>query len=81
MVNVDVIVTISLFQKENYVKIVAFQEQIADSDYGHSTYNMSCTIGWSYFFMNLRSIFESGNDLREVNLIIAQQNGAYTLNT
>jgi len=55
------------------------QKNIADSEYGHVNYNLSCMIGWCYFLTNLRSVFESGYDLREKEKDLALESQEYTL--
>ena len=56
------------------------QKNIADSEYGHVNYNLSCMIGWCYFLTNLRSLIESGYDLREKERDLALESQAYSLN-
>lgn len=75
----DVIVTVRFHKQKDRVRIEMFQENIADNNYGHIHYNMSCQLGWSYFMMNLRSIYESGYDLREKEKDLAEKSRAYTL--
>ena len=55
------------------------QKNIADSEYGHVNFNLSCMIGWCYFLTNLRSIFESGYDLREKEKYFAIESQEFTL--
>ena len=55
------------------------QKNIADSEYGHVNFNLSCMIGWCYFLTNLRSIFESGHDLREKEKDFAIESQEFTL--
>ncbi|MFX0092312.1 MAG: SRPBCC family protein [Candidatus Hodarchaeota archaeon] len=75
----DVIVTVTFDDQEEYTAITLKQENIADNAYGHLRYNLSCIVGWSYFMINLRSISESGYDLREKNEQIAKESRATTL--
>lgn len=55
------------------------QKNIADSEFGYVNYNLSCMIGWCYFLTNLRSVFESGYDLREKEKELALESQEYTL--
>jgi uncharacterized protein YndB with AHSA1/START domain len=66
-------------ESENRTKIELHQKNISDSEYGQVNYNLNCMIGWSYFLMNLRSVFESGYDLREKEKELALESQAYTL--
>lgn len=76
----DVIVEVKFFSEaDNKTTIELCQKNISDSEYGQVTYNLSCMLGWSYFLMNLRSIFEAGNDLREKDKGLATETQAYTL--
>lgn len=60
-------------------EIKLFQSNIADSEYGQVNYNLSCIVGWCFFLTNLRSLFESGFDLRDEDQEIAAKSKAYTL--
>ncbi|MFX1251944.1 MAG: SRPBCC domain-containing protein [Promethearchaeota archaeon] len=75
----DVIVTVTLDDQKDYTLITLKQENITDNAYGHVRFNLSCMVGWSYFMINLRSIFESGYDLREQKEQIAKESRATTL--
>lgn len=76
----DVIVEI-FFSSETDTKtrLELFQKNIADSEYGHVNYNLSCMIGWCYFLTNLRSVFESGYDLREKEKDLSLESQEFTL--
>ena len=63
----------------NRTRIELHQKNISDSEYGKVHFNLSCMAGWSYFLMNLRSIFETGHDLREKDRELALQSQKYTL--
>lgn len=60
-------------------KIELHQKNIADSGYGHVHYNLSCMTGWCYFLINLRSVLESGYELREKDKETASETQAYAL--
>lgn len=76
----DVIVEVYFMRSEdNGTKITLKQSNISDTEFGKVNYNLSCMSGWSFFLMNLRSIFESGFDLREKEEAIAAESKAYTL--
>jgi uncharacterized protein YndB with AHSA1/START domain len=76
----NVVVTVTFHDDgEDHSRIEIFQENIADNEYGYVTYNLSCILGWSYFLTNLRSIFESGYDLREKNQQLESESRGYSL--
>jgi uncharacterized protein YndB with AHSA1/START domain len=75
----DVIVKVTFKESDGYTIIELEQSNIADNDYGHVTYNLSCMVGWSYYMTNLRSIFESGFDYREKETERAKETTAYNL--
>jgi uncharacterized protein YndB with AHSA1/START domain len=76
-----VIVTVTFHDDgNNNSRIEIFQDNIADNEYGHVNYNLSCISGWSYFLTNLRSIFESGYDLREQNQQLKSESRSYSVN-
>jgi uncharacterized protein YndB with AHSA1/START domain len=75
----NVYVTVTFHDENDLTKIELFQENMADNDYGHVTHNLSCNLGWSYFMTNLRSVFESGLDLREKDSLIAKESRAISL--
>ena len=60
-------VKVTFKEKNGQTRITVFQNNIADSPFGQVTYNLSCVLGWSYYMTNLRSIIESGYDLRETD--------------
>jgi uncharacterized protein YndB with AHSA1/START domain len=66
-------------ESENRTRIELHQMNIADSEYGHVHYNLSCIAGWCYFLTNLRSVFESGYDLRVKEKNLALESQQYTL--
>ena len=75
----DVIVNVSLSEKDSMTEIELTQSNIADNEYGKVSYNLSCMLGWSYFMTNLRSMFESGFDYREKEEQLAKESTAYSL--
>ena len=76
----DVIVEIFFYpDTANITEIELHQKNIADSEYGHVNYNLSCMIGWCYFLTNLRSVIESGYDLREKEKDLALESQKYSL--
>lgn len=75
----DVIVNVKFKDNDGLTVIELEQSNIADNEYGHVTFNLSCMVGWSYYLTNLRSIFESGFDYREKEKERAKETTAYNL--
>ena len=76
----NVVVTVTFHDNgNNHCRIEISQENIADNEYGYVTYNLSCILGWSYFLTNLRSVFESGCDLREQNQQLESESRSYSI--
>lgn len=75
----DIVVQISLNEKNGTTEVELSQSNIADNEYGKVTYNLSCMVGWSYYLTNMRSIFESGYDFREKDEQLAKESTAYSL--
>lgn len=76
----DVVVSVSFSTRDGQTKIELKQENIADNEYGHVNFNLSCMVGWSFYMTNLRSIYESGFDLREKDFNLAREVTSYNLN-
>ena len=49
-------------QGENIVEIK--QEDIPDDETGKHTWHVGCKTGWTYYFANLKSVYQAGYDLR-----------------
>lgn len=75
----DVVVNVTFNEKDGMTEIKLTQSNIADNEYGKVSYNLSCMVGWSYFMTNLRSLFESGFDFREIDEKLAEESTAYSL--
>ncbi|MHA2363550.1 MAG: SRPBCC domain-containing protein [Candidatus Hodarchaeales archaeon] len=75
----DVVVTVSFKENMGTTHVLLHQNNIANNDFGHISFNVSCIIGWSYFMTNLRSLVETGYDLREKDEKLALESRATTL--
>ncbi|MCF8243348.1 MAG: SRPBCC domain-containing protein [Melioribacteraceae bacterium] len=75
----DIIVELSFSTDGEKSKIELIQKNMADNEYGHVNHNMSCMVGWCYFLTNLRSLLESGYDLREKDIKLAKETQSYSL--
>lgn len=58
-------VTIKQEQGETIVEMV--QDNIPTDDKGMQYYHVGCKTGWTFYFANMKSIFEGGIDLRNKN--------------
>jgi uncharacterized protein YndB with AHSA1/START domain len=62
----NVTVTIKKEQEEMIVELV--QDEIPVDEEGQAYYHIGCTKGWVFYLTNLKSILESGIDLRNKNV-------------
>ncbi len=60
----DCIVTISLTQKEETVIVSLTQSNIPTDNQSKRGIRIGCDSGWSFFLVNLKSVYEGGLDLR-----------------
>ena len=52
-------------KKEHGEKIVELvQDNIPDDDTGRQLWHVGCKTGWTFYFANMKSLFEGGIDLR-----------------
>ena len=58
------IVDINLEEKENYVIVKLTQKKIPLDDDSKRGIRLGCESGWSFFLLNLKSVYEGGLDLR-----------------
>ncbi len=60
----DCLVTITLQQQDEYVLVTLTQSQIPDTDEARQHIRLGCATGWSFYLVNLKSVYEGGLDLR-----------------
>lgn len=58
------LVEIKLTQKEGYVLVELTQKDIPTDDYNKQFTRLGCHNGWSFYLINLKSVYEGGLDLR-----------------
>lgn len=63
----DCIVTVQLTQKEDNVIVELTQNNIPTDDHSKRGIRLGCDSGWSFFLVNLKSVYEGGLDLRNKN--------------
>jgi uncharacterized protein YndB with AHSA1/START domain len=60
----DCLVEIQLTQMEDYVLVTLTQKNIPTDDASKRNIRIGCASGWSFFLVNLKSVYEGGLDLR-----------------
>ncbi len=61
-------VTIKQEQGETIVELL--QENIPVDEHGMQYYHVGCKTGWTFYFANMKSLFEGGIDLRNRNEVL-----------
>ena len=64
------IVSISLETKNDYTIITLKQENIPLDEQSKINYHVGCKTGWTYYFLNLKSILYGGLDLRNKDITL-----------
>ncbi len=60
----DCVVEVDFIQKGEYVIVELTQKNIPTDDQSKRNIRLGCDTGWSFFLVNLKSVFEGGIDLR-----------------
>lgn len=63
----DCRVEVKLTQKEEYVIVTLTQSNIPTDEKSKKDYRLGCDSGWSFYLVNLKSVYEGGLDLRNKN--------------
>ncbi|MCH8011511.1 MAG: SRPBCC domain-containing protein [Candidatus Marinimicrobia bacterium] len=63
----ECIVDIKLIQQKEYVVVELTQKNIPEDDESKRNIRLGCDSGWSFFLVNLKSVYEGGLDLRNKN--------------
>lgn len=63
----DCVVEVKMKQNENDVIVQLTQSHIPMDDRSKKDIRLGCESGWSFFLVNLKSIYEGGIDLRNKN--------------
>lgn len=64
----DCIVEVKLTQKEEFVLVELSQKDIQTDDISKKEIRLGCQSGWSFYLVNLKSVYEGGLDLRNKNI-------------
>lgn len=60
----DCLVEVNLEQQDDYVLVTLTQSGIPDTDEARQHIRLGCATGWSFYLVNLKSVYEGGLDLR-----------------
>ncbi|MBK6365236.1 MAG: SRPBCC domain-containing protein [Saprospiraceae bacterium] len=63
----DCIVDVKLTELGKRVVVELTQKNIPSDDFSKINIRLGCDSGWSFFLVNLKSVYEGGLDLREKN--------------
>ena len=63
----ECLVDIKLSQQNEYVVVELTQKNIPTDDKSKRDIRLGCDSGWSFFLVNLKSVYEGGLDLRNKN--------------
>ncbi len=63
----ECLVDIELSVKDDYVIVELTQKNIPTDDNSKQGIRLGCDSGWSFFLVNLKSVYEGGIDLRNKN--------------
>lgn len=61
---------VKIFEQNGERIIELVQENIPTDEHGKQHYYVDCKTGWTFYFTNLKSLFEGGIDLRNKNVNI-----------
>lgn len=60
----DCLVDIKLSMQDEYVIVELTQKNIPTDDHSKQEIRLGCDSGWSFYLVNLKSVYEGGHDLR-----------------
>jgi len=63
----DCLVDVQLTQQDDHVIVSLTQSNIPTDDQSKRGIRLGCDSGWSFFLLNLKSVYEGGIDLRNKN--------------
>lgn len=61
------LVDISLMEQDDFVIVTLTQKNIPTDDHSKKNIRLGCHGGWSFYLVNLKSVYEGGLDLRNKN--------------
>ena len=60
----DCLVTVKLSEFKEYIIVELTQENIPTDEESKKNIRLGCHTGWSFYLVNLKSVYEGGPDLR-----------------
>ena len=61
------ICSVTIKREQGEIIVEMLQENIPTDDRGMQYYHVGCKTGWTFYFANMKSLFEGGIDLRNKN--------------
>lgn len=61
------ICSVSIREEDGETIVEMLQENIPTDDHGRQYYHIGCKTGWTFYFTNMKSLYEGGIDLRNKN--------------
>ncbi len=61
------LVTVNLTEQEDHVMVDLTQSNIPEDENSKQNIRLGCDSGWSFYLINLKSVYEGGLDLRNKN--------------
>ena len=61
------ICSVTIKREQGEIIVEMLQENIPTDDRGMQYYHVGCKTGWTFYFANMKSLFEGGVDLRNKN--------------
>lgn len=60
--------TVRIYEEKGETIVELVQDEIPTDDDSRHNYHVGCKTGWTFYFANLKSLYEGGNDLRNRNV-------------
>jgi uncharacterized protein YndB with AHSA1/START domain len=62
------IVSVLILEEENTSIVELTQNEIPTDHFARENYHLGCSLGWTFYLANLKSVLEGGPDLRNKNI-------------
>lgn len=66
----DMICTVKIYAEQGATICEIVQDNIPTDDKNKSSYHLGCSMGWTFYLTNIKSILEGGIDLRNKNVAL-----------
>lgn len=64
--------TVKIYKEQNETIVELVQDAIPTDEQGMHYWHLGCKTGWTFFFANMKSLYEGGIDLRNKNVNLQQ---------